>query len=243
MPLNRVIVIILFLMVTGSPVLFLHDPIPVEKNLTSSTSVKTELSPPKHFVPRAVIVIDPGHGGAEEGAKGWATKVKEKEITLSIAKAAQDWLSRHGVKVFLTRISDYQLAGDLKKDLQLRAKFADLPHIQASLFVSIHIDQYNRKIHGTKVYYSKQNPFPEPSKQLAGAIHDAVVKEIHSTPLKVHHNNFLVLKENVKPAVLIEVGHLSHPGEEQKLIQPEYQKQAGIGIAKGILSYLNLKSE
>lgn len=237
--LTRSILMILLLIMIVMASSFNHDQGSEEKKESISTEVTTTATSPA-FLPRAVIVIDPGHGGMEDGAKGWSTKVKEKEITLSIAKSAQDWLSRHGVRVYLTRISDYQLAGDLKTDLQLRAKFADHPHIQASLFVSIHIDQFNRKIHGTKVYYSEQNPFPEQSKELARAIHDELVKAILSKPLDIHPNDFLVLKENVKPAVLIEVGHLSHPKEELKLIEPAYQKQAGMGIAKGILSYLNL---
>lgn len=242
---KRSILMILFLMmiVIGSHFSHLYPKATNERSIPSTDIVPMKSSLQTPAIPRAVIVLDPGHGGKEEGAKGWTTKVKEKEITLSIAKAAQDWLSHQGIKVYLTRMSDYQLASNLKTDLQLRAKFAGHPLIQASVFVSIHIDQFNRKVHGTKVYYSKQNPFPESSKELSQSIHDVLVKEIHSHPLEVHPHDFLVLKENVRPAALVEVGHLSHPAEEQKLIHPDYQKQAGIGIAKGIQSYLKLQPE
>ncbi|WP_167577462.1 N-acetylmuramoyl-L-alanine amidase [Ammoniphilus sp. YIM 78166] len=188
--------------------------------------------------PIAYIILDPGHGGKEEGAKGWTTGVKEKDIVLSIANFTQKWLSEHRVKAFLTRIGDYALDPTLRKDLLLRARFADTSHLQAVLFVSIHIDQFNKTVHGTKVYYSTENPFPKESKALARTVHDHLVQEIGSKPLDVHMNHFLVLRHNTVPAVLVEVGHLSHPEEEKLLITPQYQELAAIGIGKGILAYL-----
>jgi N-acetylmuramoyl-L-alanine amidase len=194
-------------------------------------------SPP----PFAYIVLDPGHGGKEDGAKGWTTGVKEKDIAFNIAVTTQKWLAEHRVKAFLTRVGDYALDPNLRKDLLLRARFADNPHLHAVLFVSIHIDQFNKTVHGTKVYYSTENPFPKESKALARIVHDHLVQEIGSKPLDVHINNFLVLRHNVVPAVLVEVGHLSHPKEEQLLITTQYQELAAIGIGKGILSYLEAK--
>lgn len=189
-------------------------------------------------LPFAYIVLDPGHGGKEEGAKGWTTGIKEKDIVFHIATTTQRWLSEHRVKAYLTRIGDYTLDSNLRKDLLLRARFADNSHLQAALFVSIHIDQFNETVHGTKVYYSSENPYPKESKALARTIHDHLVQEIGSKPLDVHMNHFLVLRHNTVPAVLVEVGHLSHPEEEKLLITPQYQELAAIGIGKGILAYL-----
>jgi N-acetylmuramoyl-L-alanine amidase len=76
-----------------------------------------------------VVVLDPGHGGEQTGTKN-ADGVFEKEITLKIARAAQDALTEAGVQVVLTR------AGDETVSLDTRAALANAKG--AAVFVSIH---------------------------------------------------------------------------------------------------------
>lgn len=232
--------LLLFMTTFQPPPLETEEILPSAKSnaLPTDPSSDTEPEPDPPPPPVAFIVLDPGHGGNEEGAKGWTTGIKEKDIVFNIAISTQKWLSEHSVKAFLTRVGDYTLDPNLRKDLLLRARFADNPHLQAVLFVSIHIDQFNTTVHGTKVYYSTENPYPKESKALARTIHDHLVQEIGAKPLDVHMNHFLVLRHNTVPAVLVEVGHLSHPEEEKLLITPKYQELAAIGIGKGILAYL-----
>jgi len=76
------------------------------------------------------IVIDPGHGGRDPGALG--STVKEKHITLQIAKLLRDYLKKQlsDVKIIMTRESD-QFIG-----LKDRTQFANSHH--GKLFISIH---------------------------------------------------------------------------------------------------------
>lgn len=79
-----------------------------------------------------VIVVDPGHGGVEMGAKG-PTGLLEKEVTLDMAKRLQAGLARRlGTRVILTRDSDKQVG------LDDRTALAN--HERADLFLSVHVN-------------------------------------------------------------------------------------------------------
>ncbi|MFL5264741.1 MAG: N-acetylmuramoyl-L-alanine amidase, partial [Anaeromyxobacteraceae bacterium] len=81
--------------------------------------------------PAFVAVIDPGHGGEKEGAIG-PTGLREKELTLQIARRVAARLRKAGAKAVLTR------SGDLAVALAQRAGLANA--IRADLFVSIHLN-------------------------------------------------------------------------------------------------------
>ncbi len=109
-------------------------------------------TPPKKTVPAKkrqqetlVVVIDPGHGGADPGAIG-KRKTKEKTVVLAIAKqlAARINATR-GMKAYLTRSTDVFLP------LHKRAAFA-INH-KAHLFVSVHADAWtNPRANGSSVF-------------------------------------------------------------------------------------------
>ncbi len=80
------------------------------------------------------ILIDPGHGGEEDGAVGSFNNqtIKEKDLTLEISKKIYDRLQSKGHRVFLTRSMDRTVT------LQERANIAE--KIKADLFISVHIN-------------------------------------------------------------------------------------------------------
>ncbi len=80
---------------------------------------------------RPLVVIDPGHGGRDPGAG--AGGVKEKQLTLALARALRDDLLRGGgVRVALTRDDD--------RFLSLVERTTIARRLGADLFVSIHAD-------------------------------------------------------------------------------------------------------
>jgi N-acetylmuramoyl-L-alanine amidase len=92
------------------------------------------------------IVIDPGHGGANEGAIG-ADGLKEKDVTLQIAENLKGIIEQNiaGVKVVLSRTSDTDMS------IQARTEIAN--HNKADLFVSIHCNgSVNRNARGAEVF-------------------------------------------------------------------------------------------
>jgi len=91
------------------------------------------------------IVVDAGHGGKDPGAIG-PGGVKEKDLTLVIAKALARRLRNEGFEVFMTRETDVFIP------LEERTAFANKK--RADLFVSIHINAHNNtSLQGVETYF------------------------------------------------------------------------------------------
>ena len=92
------------------------------------------------------IVIDPGHGGKDPGAKG-RSGLKEKDVVLKIAKRLAKILKREvGCKVILTRKRD--------KFLPLTQRTAIANSRKADLFISIHVNAApTRRLRGIETYF------------------------------------------------------------------------------------------
>jgi N-acetylmuramoyl-L-alanine amidase len=92
------------------------------------------------------VVVDPGHGGDEEGAHGPAG-LREKDVTLDIARRLRDRLARDaGTAVILTRDDD--------RKVPLDDRTAIANHARADLFVSIHANSSRRdSAHGSETYF------------------------------------------------------------------------------------------
>jgi len=93
-----------------------------------------------------IIVIDPGHGGRDSGARG-LRQTEEKDITLKVGLKLRELLSKQpGVRVLMTRDRDVFV------DLEERANFANSSG--ADLFVSIHVNSHpSRSVKGIEIYH------------------------------------------------------------------------------------------
>jgi N-acetylmuramoyl-L-alanine amidase len=108
------------------------------------------------------VVIDPGHGGAEVGAKGPGGTL-EKDVTLAIGRKLRAGLTNGlGLQAFLTRDRDQEVA------LDDRTAFAN--NYKADLFVSIHANASPaRGARGSEVYFLSYQASDEESRRLASA--------------------------------------------------------------------------
>jgi len=99
---------------------------------------------------KAVVVIDPGHGGVDPGALG-VSGIYEKHITLAMARELKAQLERSGrYKVHLTRDRDVFI--------RLRERVAIARQYGADLFISLHADSVNNsQLTGLSVYTLSQN--------------------------------------------------------------------------------------
>lgn len=101
----------------------------------ADTSNTAQISPPAVRPQQAVtrtVVIDPGHGGRDPGAQGYAS---EEVVVLDIALRVRDILEAQDIDVILSREGDYHLHERKVTDLAARAAMAT---IDRNLFVSIH---------------------------------------------------------------------------------------------------------
>ncbi len=98
-------------------------------------------SVPRH--PLGTIVLDPGHGGKDNGAQG--AVYREKDLTLKLSRKVADLLKRAGYNIVLTRNSDVYLTLDRRVQIAREKK--------ANLFLSIHVNAtQDRSISGIESY-------------------------------------------------------------------------------------------
>jgi N-acetylmuramoyl-L-alanine amidase len=91
------------------------------------------------------VVIDAGHGGNDPGAIG-KTGLREKDITLDIAKRLSSLLKKEGIAVAMTRQVD--------KFIPLAERVEIANNFGADLFISIHVNANRVKsLNGFEIYY------------------------------------------------------------------------------------------
>lgn len=106
-----------------------------------------------------VVVLDPGHGGAETGAIG-PSGLQEKDVTLDIARRLEALLERDGVTVVLTRDDDRLVPRD--------DRTAVANHNKAELFVSIHLNaSRGAKAVGAETYFLSSDATDDEARTLA----------------------------------------------------------------------------
>jgi N-acetylmuramoyl-L-alanine amidase len=95
---------------------------------------------------RPIVVLDPGHGGRDPGAKGVSGSTSEKVLTLAFARELRDELASRGrVRVAMTRDDDRYLTLDQRAEIARR--------LGASAYLSLHIDSApNPLARGATVY-------------------------------------------------------------------------------------------
>lgn len=211
-----------------------------------------------------VVVLDPGHGGAEKGARYFG--MEEKTLNLKIAKYCQAELKKYaGVKVVMTRTTDRAVSSaGTSADLLARCQVAKKN--KADIFVCLHNNAFGPKesaaTHGVRVYY-QNNSFSatvgSKSKKLAQALLKRVagcglanggVRTRSSDDRSRRDKNgrkgdyYAVLYYNKTyriPAVIVEHAFMSNAGDAAKLKSEAFLKRLGVADAAAIADYLGLK--
>ena len=189
-----------------------------------------------------VIVIDPGHGGIDGGAKS-ENGVIEKDINLSISLKTKAALESKGYKVIMTRSEDVGLYTEGKKvrekkieDLGNRVKIKKENKCDA--FISIHQNMFPQKNCKGAQVWSANN---EPSQKLGKIIQQKFKEEVdqnNKREAKVAKKEYKILNDGYEGAsVIVECGFLSNPEEEKLLLQDDYQNKLAWGIYNGIMDY------
>ena len=220
------------------------------------------------------IVLDPGHGGLQEGAVS-ATGYFEKNLALQVAERVKTELELllHA-HVQLTREHDVLLA--------LADRVALANRFKPDLFVSLHANsmptrKLRERTEGIETFFLSPHASGDEagktaarenaegphagapsahdtlafiladlarseahtdSSRLAYAVHQAIIRATHAVDRGVQQAPFYVLTGVEAPAVLVEVGFISHGAEGKRLREAGYQQQMARGIAQGVQAFL-----
>ena len=172
-----------------------------------------------------LVVIDPGHGGQDPGAIGLGG-LQEKNIILPISLEVSKFLEQQGIRVLLTRNSDYFVSLEGRTDMANQAS--------ADLFVSIHANSMGMgrpDVSGLEVYY-----FGDPG--LAQTIQRSILRTVNIQDRGVRRARFYVLRNSRMPSTLVEVGFVTGNEDAAKLQDSAYLRQMAQAIARGILEYI-----
>ncbi|MBW3111900.1 SH3 domain-containing protein [Bacillus sp. MCCB 382] len=173
-----------------------------------------------------VIVIDPGHGGRDSGTTG-ASGTLEKLLTMKTGELLAEKLKSAGAKVIMTRKTDEYLS--------LPSRVSLSHYYQADAFISIHFDSImDSSIAGHTTYY-----YHNQQKELADDIHGSLSDRLPTLDRGVRIGDYHVIRENNRPAVLLELGFLSNPTEEANVNTQYFQDLAATAIYHGLGDYFS----
>lgn len=195
---------------------------------TNDSEKRIEKQGADDYLQSKTIVIDPGHGGVDDGASGRSGTI-EKELTLRTAKLLYDKLKASGANVFLTRSNDTFVS------LPSRVRMASIHGADA--FISLHYDSsIDRSVRGMTGYY-----YHSYQKSLATYVFNATNAQTRLKSRGVRSGDFHVVRENPQKAVLMELGYLSNSAEEMTLKSSQYQENAATGLYNGLALYFKEK--
>ena len=209
------------------------------------------------------IVVDPGHGGHDSGARG--NGYNEKDIALQVATRLANNL-RRDYNVIMTRDSDFFVP------LDTRAKIGN--DANADFFISIHLNSgSSSSANGTEVFYfSKKDqgsyaaqvakfenkvdgsygdvPFSDfilndifyrknqkTSQAIAESVLDGLINLTGLRRRGVFGANFAVLRGSNSPSILVELGFMNNYSDLSHYLTPEGQERAASTIGDAIRKY------
>lgn len=182
-----------------------------------------------------VVVIDPGHGGLDNGATHGG--VKEDELNLKISNVLKEELESKGATVYLTREDDQDMTKrdynySKQDDMYLRVRQID--EYNPNYLISIHLNSAPvSSAWGSQVFYFNRS---ENGKEMATYIHEAM-KEVTGTRKNISGSSFHVLRATKATGVLIECGFLSNGNERGQLCNSNYHKKLAVAITTGLENY------
>ena len=199
-----------------------------------------------------VVVLDPGHGGPDTGARG-RRGVEEKRVVLDVAMRARVHLANAGLKVYLTRETD--------RFIELDDRGIKAARWGADAFVSIHLNSAPGSVprgletyvlsnvgypstasaarsRGDRTAYSG-NRFEHSNTVLGYFMQKALLEKAKGEDRGLRRARFMVLRNAPCPAALVECGFLSHAGEEKLMLDAKHREAIALAISKGIIDYFN----
>ncbi len=196
--------------------------------------------------PFPTVVLDPGHGGKDDGAR--AHGLVEKNLSLDVALRVEKILKPFNFPVIVTRRDDTFIS--------LEERTAVANRLESAIFVSIHFNHApDRSSTGVETFYASQKippeaewtwvgffnkpevAAPDDGETLAGFIQAALVMRTDAVNRGIKGRELYVVRHTRCPAVLVEGGFINNPLEAQLISNGEYRERLARAVAEGIMSY------
>ncbi len=176
------------------------------------------------------IAIEAGHGGSGSGAVGFMG-TNEKTVNTMAVKATRKVLEERGAEVVEVR------PGDSNPSLGERTEMAFQEGCH--FYLSIHAnaagtDRGFLRVSGTSTYF--RDPQNEPA---ARYVYDNLLKLGWDEFGVVGNFHYYPLRDTRMPSMLVEQAFMSHPGDEARLLDPEYQREQALAIVDGMEKFLD----
>jgi N-acetylmuramoyl-L-alanine amidase len=195
------------------------------------------------------VVVDPGHGGHDTGARGVFGNEETYTLDTSLRLAKQ--LQARGLKVVMTRTRDSY------PSLPQRVEMANAT--PSSVFVSVHFNSGGSSAQGIETYALAPQGTNRSRKEdsetdavrfrgnsrdseniaLATAVHASMLYQLKAVDRGILRDRWFLLKGIRTPGILVEGGFITSPVECAKIHNPLYRERLATAIAAGVMNYRN----
>ena len=193
-------------------------------------------APPASPVSGLTIAVEAGHGGPRNtGAHGLSGSL-EKNVNRATADYLIELLEQAGAAVVDCRRED--------ETISLGDRVRRAIEGEADIFISIHANAAGSsggylRVAGTSTYYKHV-----PWKPLTEKIYERLIEIEGLEPWGVIGSfNYTPVRMTEMPSMLVEQAFMSHPGDEELLVDPARQRQMAEAIFKGLEDYLQMQRE
>jgi len=206
---------------------------------------------PPHRLSGIKVGIDPGHQAhqnsqkeavapgssetkmkASSGTEGVRSGVEEYVVNLQVGLKLRSALEELGCEVNMTRTTN-----DVDISNQERAKMMNA--LGVDLVLRLHCDGAdNSKANGVAMYVNETGPIAYSSQSAAAALLPAMVAATGARDAGIHlSDSYTGNNWSEVPCVMVEMGFMSNPEEDMRLVSDGYQDLLVRGMVNGILDW------
>jgi N-acetylmuramoyl-L-alanine amidase len=164
-----------------------------------------------HSLSGRTVVLDPGHGGANTGAR--ANGLVESDVVMDLARRIEGRLTAIGVSVVYTRTESTCPTEDERAALANAAG--------ADLVLSLHCDSHDaRDASGVATFFygrDRTTSWSAIGEHLADLVLREIVARTGLANCRSHGRSWTLLQQTQMPTIRIEAGYLSHPDDATRL--------------------------
>ena len=175
------------------------------------------------------VCLDPGHGGKDAGAVG-PTKLKESTVNLNVALELGKLLKANGFTVSYTRTTDVYPS--------LTERWQQANRENVNYFISVHANSDGPTAVGIETLHHTSSSI---GRALAAPVQQEMIARTgdRDRGLKAR-SDLAVLNGTKMPAILVEVGFISHPATEAKFKEENYINALAEAIGRGLARHAGM---